>query len=111
MYIGALVWWVLLLFLSSGCAIGQGPLVHPEAVERRCGSISTGQRGTDQHPFRLLADTAILPGNTDVLAGRFSPQSQSIADSLGVKELLVQAAVLIVSCWDLNPGECGVSLS
>ncbi|NGZ08038.1 MAG: hypothetical protein CV088_01450 [Nitrospira sp. LK70] len=93
MYVGALMW-VLLLFLSSGCAIGQRPLVHPEAVERRCGPVSPVQRMTDQHLLRLSADTAIQPGNPDVLAGRFSPQSQSIAERIGVKHLLVRAAML-----------------
>ncbi|MDF0665502.1 MAG: hypothetical protein P0119_05415 [Nitrospira sp.] len=93
MYVGPLMW-VLLLFLSSGCAIGQVPLVHPEAVERRCGPVSLVQRVTDQHLFRLPADRAILPGDPDVLAGRFSPQSQSIAERIGVKHLLVRAAVL-----------------
>lgn len=93
MPIGTLVWWIFLLGLTSGCAIGQGPLVHPEVVERRCGPVSTVQRATDQH-LRLHADTEIPSGNTDVLAGRFSPQSQIIATSLGVKELLVQMTVL-----------------
>ena len=86
--------WVLLLGLASGCAVEQGPLVHPEVVERRCGPVSTVQRATDQPPFRLHADTTIQPGNSDVLAGRFSPQSQRIADRIGVKHLLVQEAVL-----------------
>lgn len=86
--------WALLLFLTSGCAIGQGPLGHPEVVERRCGPVSTVQRSVDQSPPRVHADTEIPPGNPDVLAGRFSQQSQRIADRIGVKHLLVQEAVL-----------------
>ena len=86
--------WVLLLFLTPGCAIGQGPLGHPEVVERRCGPVSTVQRSVDQSPPRVHADTEIPPGNPDVLAGRFSQQSQRIADRIGVKHLLVQEAVL-----------------
>lgn len=94
MPIGALVWLVLLLSLTTGCATRQGPLVHPEVVERRCGPVSTVQRTAGQSPFLVHADTEIQSGNTDVLAGRFSPQSQRIADRIGVKHLLAQAAVL-----------------
>ena len=35
-----------------------------------------------------------LPVCSDVLTGQFSPQSQSIADSIGVKDLLVQLTIL-----------------
>lgn len=91
--IGALMC-VLLLGLASGCAMGQRPSVHPDVVERRCGPVSTAQRATVQSPSRVHADTEIPPDNTDVLAERFSPQAQSIADRIGVKHLLVRAAVL-----------------
>ncbi|MGE3979558.1 MAG: hypothetical protein AB7F94_18535, partial [Nitrospira sp.] len=85
---------VLLLGLASGCAVGQRPLGHPEVVERRCGPVSTVHRSIDQPLSRLHADAEIQPDNTDALAGRFSPQSQRIADRIGVKHLLVRAAAL-----------------
>lgn len=93
MHIGVLMW-ILLLGLISGCATGRGPLVHPEAVERRCGPVSPAHRASEQPPSPIHADMEIPPDNPDVLAGRFSPQSQRIADRIGVKHLLVRAAML-----------------
>lgn len=44
-----------------------------------------------------------LPVSSDVLAGRFSPQSQSVAESIGVKDLLVQLRSLEAEA-ELNHG-------
>jgi hypothetical protein len=85
---------LLLLIFASGCATGPHPLVHPEVVERRCGPVSTVQRSVSQSSSRVRVRIERHAGDTDVLAGRFSPQSQSIADSIGAKNLLIQMSIL-----------------
>jgi len=59
-------------------------------VDRRCGPISPLHRPVNQHLSGVPIGSESPPVNPEVLAGRFSPQSQSIADSIGVKDLLVQ---------------------
>ncbi len=85
---------VLLLGLVSGCATRPTPLLHPEVVDRRCGPVSPVHRSLNQNLSRMPVGSERLPVNPDVLAGRFSPQSQSIADSIGVKDLLAQLTIL-----------------
>ncbi|HSL03314.1 MAG TPA: hypothetical protein VK901_07230 [Nitrospiraceae bacterium] len=84
---------VLLLGLASGCATGPDPLVRSETVERRCGPVSPVHRSINPNLSRVPVGSESPPLNPEVLAGRFSPQSQSIADSIGVKHLLVQLTI------------------
>jgi hypothetical protein len=84
----------LLVILASGCATGPDSLVHPEVVERRCGPVSPVHRSVNQNLSRVHVGSESPPVNPDVLAGRFSPQAQNIADSIGVKDLLAQLTIL-----------------
>lgn len=91
-----MVWF--LFVLASGCATESrrpDALLHSGAIERRCGPesgfqqtglpISSGQQSSQEK-------TGI--GAADLSAGRFSLQSQDIADSIGAKDLLTQMAAL-----------------
>lgn len=71
----------LLLILASGCAMGPDSLVHPEVVERRCGPVSPDHRSANPNLSRMHVGKESTPVNPEELAGRFSPQSQSIADT------------------------------
>lgn len=85
---------VILLVLASGCTIGRDTLAHPETVERRCGPASLVHQSTNHLPTHIPPETANQPVDPAVLAGRFSSQSQRIAESLKVKDLLVQLIAL-----------------
>lgn len=88
----------LLFAFASGCATESrrsDTLSHSGAIERRCGPES----GVQQTALRMsLAQKSSREsrdsGTTDVSAGRFSLQSQDIADNIGAKDLLIQLASL-----------------
>jgi len=89
---------VLFLFgLATGCATDkQRPdqLLHSGAIERLCGPPSTFQRSATPSSPRAQLRTESHPDEAGVLAERFSPHSQDIADMIGAKDLLVQMTVL-----------------
>lgn len=87
---------IFLLFLTSGCAIGRGTGVQPATVERRCGPVTLAHQSTNHLPSPIHLETNSLSVDPAVFAARFSPQSQRIAESLKVKELLVQLTALEV---------------
>ncbi len=88
----------LLFAFASGCATESrrpDALSHSGAIDRRCGPES----GVQQTALRMsVAQKSSREsrgiGTTDVSAGRFSLQSQDIADDIGAKDLLAQMAAL-----------------
>ena len=88
----------VLFVLASGCATESrrpDTLLHSGTIDRRCGPES----GVQQTALRMsLAQKSSREsrdsGTPDVSAGRFSLQSQDIADDIGAKDLLTQMAAL-----------------
>lgn len=74
--------------------MGRDSLAHPETVERRCGPVSLVHQSANHLPSHVHPETASPPVDPAVLARRFSSQSQRIAESLKVKDLLVQLIAL-----------------
>ncbi|MGC4096515.1 MAG: hypothetical protein QM706_05310 [Nitrospira sp.] len=63
-------------------------------MERRCGPVALAHPATNRLPSHARSEPKRQPADPAVLDGRFSPQSQRIADSLDVKDLLVQLTSL-----------------
>lgn len=85
---------VLLIVLVSGCAIGRDTSAHPTTVERQCGPAAPVHPSISGLPSHINPKTASPALDPAVLAGRVSPQSQRVAESLKVKDLLVQLIAL-----------------
>ncbi len=87
---------LFMIVFVSGCATeSRRPeaLLYPGAIERRCGPES----GVEQTGLRMSLVQKSSQGKTDFgaadwPAGRFSLQSQDIADTIGAKDLLTQMA-------------------
>lgn len=88
---------LFLLVFASGCASeSRRPdmLLHLGAIERRCGPVATPQRPTGQIVSLSQPYSERGRGNGDVLGRRFSPLAQDTADTIKVKDILLQMTVL-----------------
>ncbi len=98
---------LLLFVLASGCATESrrpDTLLHFGAIERRCGPESDIQQtGLRMSLAQKSSQEKTDFGAADLPAGRFSLQSQDIADTIGAKDLLTQMAALGVEAAQNAP--------